>query len=190
MALKLAALLIVLAVGAPPLAGTASAALTASNLAGDYTSGTLRLSAVQSDGSTPISALVPGDAVASTITVTNEGSLELRYAVTGQATTGDALSSELALTIWDEAVEQDAGTACASQPPASILYGPTVLGDDAVHSLLGDLAQGAQPGDRTLAPGARETLCFQTVLPLSMDNANQVASTPAFDFWAEQTHNN
>ncbi|MDO8613371.1 MAG: hypothetical protein Q7R32_11200 [Dehalococcoidia bacterium] len=49
----------------------------------------------------------------------------------------------------------------------------------------------AQAGDRALAAGASDVLCFLVSLPLSTGNGFQsLTTTPTFDFVAEQTKNN
>jgi len=189
MVLKLAALVIAVTFGAPPFADAAAAILSAPDFGGQFTSGTVRIGAVQSGGSPTGAALAPGAPVAETIRVTNEGSLELRYAVTAE-TASHPLAAELTVTIWDEAAEQDGGTACDAQPPASTVFGPASIGSATAARLIGDPAQRAQAGDRTLAPGASETLCFRMAPPPSLDNSIQNVSTPVINFLAEQTDNN
>jgi hypothetical protein len=57
--------------------------------------------------------------------------------------------------------------------------------------MIGDPTQGGQAGDRTLAAGSSETLCFKASLSLGTTNAYQGAtSTYTFTFAAEQTANN
>ena len=187
MVLKLAALLIVLTFGAPPFAHAAAAILSNSNFGGHYTSGTVRIHAVQIEDS-PAAALAPGAPLVETIRVTNVGSLELRYAVTAE-TLSHPHADELTVTVWNLVTKQDAGPACGTQSPASTLFGPA-LGSAMTVRLIGDSAQGAQAGDRTLAPGASETLCFRMAPPPSLDNSIQNVSTPVFNFNAEQTDNN
>ena len=75
---------------------------------------------------------------------------------------------------------------CSAEDGA-ILYGPGPLSGAA----FGDPAQGAQAGDRVLAPGASEQLCIKVELPLSSGNETQNAATVAsFVFDAEETANN
>jgi predicted ribosomally synthesized peptide with SipW-like signal peptide len=157
-----------------------------------FSTGTLDIS------TNPTTALVtytptmaPGDKVTNDITVTNGGSLQLRYAVTSTTTT-DPLAAQLDLTIWDEAEESDVGTECESTPPVTKLYGPAALGSVAGIHVIGDPDQGVQGGERTLAASpAYEVLCFQVELPLSSGNTFQDLDTTAtFVFAAEQTANN
>jgi hypothetical protein len=68
-----------------------------------------------------------------------------------------------------------------------LIAGPTALNG----ASFGNPAQGAQAGDRVLAGGASELLCFQVSLPLSTNNTFQGATSLAtFTFDAEQTLNN
>ncbi len=56
---------------------------------------------------------------------------------------------------------------------------------------VGSAVQGSQAGDRVLNASASEDLCFAVVMPSSVDNAHQGATTSAtFDFISEQTANN
>ncbi len=188
MALKIVALLIVLTLGAPLFAHAAAGVFAASNFGGHYTSGTVRIHAVQLEDD-PAAALAPGEPLVETIEVTNEGSLELRYAVTAE-TLSHTHANELTVTVWNLATKQDAGPDCGTQPPASTLFGPATLGSARAARLIGDSAQGAQAGDRTLTPGASETLCIQMIALVRADGSSWSGSTPVFNFNAEQTDNN
>ena len=58
-------------------------------------------------------------------------------------------------------------------------------------ALIGDPAEGGQTGDRILAAGASETLCFTTTFPRSSGNTFMLAATDTtFTFDAEQTYVN
>lgn len=131
--------------------------------------------------------MAPGDEVVESITVTNNGSLDLRYSLTS-TTTEDTLATSLNLTVrvgvtdcsvanWDAS-----GTEIA---PAD------VLGRTTTEPIFGDVTTGAQAGDRALAPAGSEVLCLHVELPLATNNASQNQTTTAtFDFVAEQTRNN
>lgn len=159
-----------------------------------FTTGTVKIS-TSSDGIALITYpnMAPGDKVTEPLTVTNDGSLELRYAVTSLADDDDkGLRDQLLLTI-------KSGVTCDNDgfddPGGSVLYGPDVLGSDpAPTKVIGDPAQGADTGDRTLAaaPASHsEELCFQVELPSDTDDDYQDATTTAtFTFKAEQTKNN
>ena len=194
---KLAAAIAIIALfGA--LAGVVSVAVftdIAANPTNQFTTGTVDISN-SSEGSAIIfySGMAPGDKVTQPLTVSNNGSLALRYSVTSLADNPDAkgLRAQLDLTIWDEAGEGDAGTACNATPPATVLYGPGDLGNDPAMNVIGNPSSGFQAGDRTLAASpTSEVLCFQAQLPSSTGNAYQGATTTAtFTFMAEQTANN
>jgi predicted ribosomally synthesized peptide with SipW-like signal peptide len=156
-----------------------------------FSTGTIDISTNPTTALVTFSDMAPGDEVTNDITVTNAGSLELRYAVTS-TTTEDTLAAQLDLTIWDEAEESDPGTDCSSTPPGTVLYGPGNLGSIAGTNVIGDPTQGEDTGDRTLAPSpANEVLCFQVELPTSTGNSFQDLNTTAtFAFAAEQTANN
>ena len=129
---------------------------------------------------TSITAMMPGDTNTQALTVTNAGTADLRYAMSTVAT--NALGTQLQLTIKT----QDGGGGCAAFTGTSVLAATTLNGAAVVSS-----AQGAQAGDRNLAAGASEVLCFRVSLALTTGNAYQgVSSAATFTFDAEQTANN
>ena len=156
-----------------------------------FSTGTIDISTNPTTALVTFSGMAPGDEVTNDITVTNAGSLQLRYAVTS-TTTENTLAAQLDLTIWDEAEEGDGGTDCNSTPPANKLYGPGNLGSTTPGTnVVGDPTQGGDTGDRTLAASADEVLCFNVELPTSTGDAFQGLNTTAtFVFAAEQTANN
>jgi spore coat-associated protein N len=157
--------------------------------ANSFTTGTLVL------GLNPVSALfsvtnmAPGDTVSKPLTVSDAGTLGLRYAATAVATDADgkALRNQLAFTVYSgvTAANCTAGTTAGG----TVLFGSATIG--ASSAVFGDPAQGAQAGDRPLGAGTGETLCFVANLPLATDNTFQnAATTVTFTFDAEQTKNN
>jgi hypothetical protein len=136
------------------------------------------------------STMAPGDSVTAPLTVSNTGTLGQRYAVlsTTDATDADFLAAQLQLTI------KSGVTTCTTAGFAatgSVLFGPGVLGSTTGTKVIGDAAQGAHAGDRSLAAGASEVLCAQVTLPTATGNAYQNATTTAtLRFDAEQTTNN
>jgi spore coat-associated protein N len=160
---------------------------TASVPSNSFSTGTVDIS------TSPVSALVtfsdmaPGDEVVNPITVSNDGTLELRYAVTS-TTTEDTLAAQLDLTI------KSGVTTCTTggfDTDGSPVYAPADLGSTAGIDVIGDPTQGAQAGDRTLAASATEDLCFKVSLPSSTNNTYQgLTTTATFDFQSEQTKNN
>lgn len=134
--------------------------------------------------------MAPGDTVVGGVTVSNAGTLQHRYAIRS-TTTEDTLAAQLDLTIWDEADEADGGTACAANAPGTVLYNPADLGSVAGVNVVGNPNQGNQAGDRVLAAGASEVLCFKVLLPTATGNAfENLDTTATFAFSAEQTANN
>jgi hypothetical protein len=180
--------------GLAALLGTASQAIftdTASVGGNAFGTGTVDISTAPATAVVTLDPIAPGDSVGGNeLTVTNAGTLALRYAVTS-LTTEDVLAAELDLEIWAEAAEAVVDGACDSTAPASVLYGPADLGNTTAINVIGDPTQGSQAGDRTLAASGNELLCFKVAFPLSATNASQGLSTTAtFDFQAEQTINN
>lgn len=132
--------------------------------------------------------MAPGDEQTGALTVTNEGSMELRYAVTSTVSNDEALARQLDLTV--KAGVSDCTTG-GFDADGTVVYGPGDLGSAAGLAILGDPAQGQQAGDRTLASGGGETLCLNVALPLSTDETFSDQTTTAdFAFVAEQTANN
>jgi predicted ribosomally synthesized peptide with SipW-like signal peptide len=157
---------------------------------GTFSSGSVILDDVKIDALTLSTAgMVPGDTVTDDVVVENDGSVQLRYAVSTTSTNPDtkALRDVLTLTIKTIDVTTP-GTPCDDFDGTSVLAA-TVLG--ASGASFGNPAVGAQAGDRMLAATANETLCFRVTLPFATGNAYQGATTTTtFTFDAEQTANN
>ena len=161
-----------------------------------FTSGSVYISTSPDSAFLTMSNMAPGDSVTAPLTVSNTvsiagtpvpGTLELRYAVTS-TTTEDILAGQLQLTI------KSGVTTCTNAGfggSGTVLYGPGVLGTTSATNVIGNPAQGAQSGDRTLSASANEVLCFSVSLPLSTGNSFQnLTTTATFAFDAEQTKNN
>ena len=156
----------------------------------DFSSGTIVLDAAKIDALTlTTAALMPGDSVTDDVVVENDGTAELRYAMTTASTNGDSLGLRTVLTLAIKTIDVTTpGTPCNDFDGSSTLY-DGVLG--ASTAAFGDPAAGDQGNDRTLAAGANETLCFRVSLPAGTGNAFQGASTTTtFTFDAEQTSSN
>ena len=144
-----------------------------------FTAGTVDIS-TNPTAFASIPAMMPGDASTQALTVTNGGTGDLRYAMSTVAT--NALGAQLQLTVKT----QDGGGGCAAFTGTSVLAATALNG-----AAIGSATQGAQAGDRTLAAGATEVLCFRVSLALATGNAFQgVSSAATFTFDAEQTANN
>ncbi len=186
-------LMVVIAVTAlVGLIGVASALFSDQKVIDDnlFTSGTVVLNTDPTDVVVTFSNMAPGDAFTAPITVTNNGTLQLRYAVTSVATDIDDkhLNGQLDMTI------KTGVTDCSNSgfgTDGSAIYGAADLGSVAGINVVGDPTQGAQAGDRALNANASEVLCLNVKLPLSTGNVFQGAATTAtFTFNAEQTKNN
>jgi hypothetical protein len=129
---------------------------------------------------TAVSGMMPGDQSTQALTISNDGSGDLRYAMSVTAT--NALGGALQLAVK----AQDAGGGCAAFSGATVLAATTLNGAG-----WGSSVQGFQAGDRNLAAGTNEVLCFRVSLPLTAADTLQGASSAAtFTFNAEQTANN
>ncbi|CAG0947306.1 spore coat-associated protein N [Anaerolineae bacterium] len=150
-----------------------------------FTTGTLNLTVAPTTAALTFNNMAPGDAVTAPITVTNSGSLALRYAMTSTSTNTDSkgLAAQMTLAI------KSGVTACTNGGFAA--SGTSIYSGTLGSALFGDPATGSQAGDRTLVASANEVLCFQATLPANSGNAYQSAATTAtFTFDAEQTANN
>jgi predicted ribosomally synthesized peptide with SipW-like signal peptide len=149
-----------------------------------FTAGTIDISVAPGTALLTATAMMPGDTVNGSAVVTNAGTAQFRYSITGIATNTDGLglASQITVTI------RELGTSCAVFDGTQLFSGAVPY---ATGNLVGDPAQGAQAGDRTLNAAAAETLCFRATLPLATGNAYQGATTTmTFTFDAEQTANN
>jgi hypothetical protein len=155
--------------------------------ANTFSTGTIDISTSPASALVTFSDMAPGDKVTNPITVTNGGSLQLRYAIQS-TTTEDSLAGQLDMTI------KTGVTTCTNagfDTDGTVAYGPDDLGSTTGVDAVGDATQGADTGDRTLDASAEEVLCFQVSLPLSTGNSYQGLNTTAtFDFISEQTANN
>ena len=151
-----------------------------------FTTGSVILSTNPTTALVTFTSGAPGeDTTPQSLTVTNDGTMELRYAVTMTADNIDtkSLYAELDLTIRDE------GTDCATFDGTD-LYGPD-LPFLLTGNLIGDPSAGSDTGDRTLLASNNEVLCFRVTLPSGAPNSVQAASTTAiFTFESEQVQNN
>lgn len=177
--------------GALVLSGTVAIAGVVSSLAlftdsdalgaNAFTTGTIVLGLNPTTALLTSSALMPGDNVNGTLIVSNTGTAQLRYAMSSSSTNtdGKGLAAQMTLTI------KTLGTSCA------IFDGTSLFSGALSAAAMGSNAAGAQAGDRTLAAGASETLCFRASLPLASGNTFQNATTTTtFTFDSEQTSNN
>ena len=157
--------------------------------ANTFSTGSVDIATTPATALVTFSGMAPTDSVTEDLVVSNDGALELRYAISSSATNADgkALKDQLTLTI--KTVDATTpGTPCDDFDGTQLYTGDL---DGSTGALVGDSAQGADTGDRTLAAGADETLCFRVSLPSDTGNSYQSAATTAtFTFDAEQTSSN
>jgi predicted ribosomally synthesized peptide with SipW-like signal peptide len=155
-----------------------------------FTTGTIDLDGTKIDALVlTTSAMMPGDSVTDDVVVENDGTAQLRYAMTTSSTNADGLGLRDVLTLTVKTVDATTpGTPCDDFDGTSVLAA-TVLGTSTAK--FGDTTPGDDTGDRTLNAAANETLCFRVSLPGGTGNAYQgAATTTTFTFAAEQTASN
>jgi spore coat-associated protein N len=159
---------------------TMSLALFTSTVAesADFTSGTIVLTLTPSSTLFNVPAMMPGDSISQVLTVKNDGTGDLRYALSSSFTDTKGLAGQIDVTI------APTPNTCANAA-ASIFAGKlSTVG-------FGNPLAGFQAGDRSLAHGATEYLCVKASLDILTPNAFQGATASStFTFAAEQTANN
>ncbi len=160
---------------------------TASVPSNTFSTGTVDISTSPTTALVTFSAMAPGDTVTAPLTVTNDGTMALRYALTN-TTTEDVLAAALDLTI------KSGVTTCTDvgfSADGTVVYATGDLGSTTGVDTIGDPTTGAQAGDRALAAAGSEILCFNVSLPLATGDTSQgLTSTATLAFAAEQTVNN
>lgn len=155
-----------------------------------FSAGTVDITA--SDASTVLSASVmaPGESVTAPVTVSNGGSLDLRYAMstvvtsTDGATSGPDATNAMAKALAVEIREAGAVGDCTDANWANLATSVASAALDVVA--IGDATSGAQAGDRSLSPGGSEVLCFRVTFDANAANALQGDTANAiFTFDAE-----
>ena len=122
------------------------------------------------------SGMLPGDTGEQTITVNNDGTGRLRYAMTSAETDASGLLGQMTLVIREGA--------CPST--GIVLYDGSFAA-----AALGSTVQGPNTGDRVVDAGASDQLCFGWELPKATgDFFQNKSATAVFTFVAEQTKNN
>ncbi|MFH1140104.1 MAG: TasA family protein [Chloroflexota bacterium] len=155
-----------------------------------FSTGTVDITTAPTSAIITYTTMAPGDTVVGSLLVDNTSTLKLRYSVSSSATTSTPeLKDQLVLTI------KTGVTTCSTggfDTDGTQLYTGDM--DSTAGKLVGDVTGGWQTGDRTLAAGVDETLCFKGALPIGTGNAYQIApnntATLTFTFDAEQTANN
>jgi len=120
--------------------------------------------------------LIGGDNFDAQLDIANSGTLSLIYALSTSRTGSAALATTLQLTIRAKTTNP-----CASRDGAILYSG------DLAAAIIGDPAHGIQAGDRVLASGATESLCFTVALPTSaVPSLIATNAAATFVFTAEQ----
>jgi hypothetical protein len=199
---RIAALAIGGAAVAAVTVGTTSALLTDNETVGNnvFSSATFDLTASPTSAAFTFSAMVPGDAAVAPLTIKNNGTTPLRYALasaTGSGTggaggTGTVFASNLNITVKTGVATCDktnfAATGSAVSTtlplgPSTKVFGDAVTGQNGTANAVG--------ADRTLAPGVSEVLCVKVELPIgAVNDVTGQSTTATLTFAAEQTNNN
>lgn len=157
--------------------------------ANTFSTGTIDLATSPTSALVTYANMAPGDSDTDSIVVSNNGTLGLRYAISGIATNADAKGLKDQLTLVIKTIDVTTPLSPCDNFDGTQLYSGD--SDSTAGLLVGDSTAGAQTGDRTLAASGSETLCFRVELPSASGNDYQNASTTAtFTFDAEQSVNN
>jgi predicted ribosomally synthesized peptide with SipW-like signal peptide len=121
--------------------------------------------------------MIPGESVASAVSVANGGSVTLRYTAT--ATAAGGLAAGLTFQVYAGGTATNTGTAAAGNRAGSCTgtstFGPAVLTG---------LAQSVIATPRQLLSGAAESVCIVAALPTTANNSLQgttATATVVFD---------
>jgi len=190
-ALLMAATALISATGAIMSLALFTSSVTANN--NGFTAGTIVLGVAPSPIILTSANLMPGDNVPAgvpgqAVTISNTGTAQLRYAISGTSTDADGKHLNTQLLVTVQQPDGNAGSSCALMT-GTVLFNAVV--PTAGVNMVGNPLAGNQTGDRTLNASTSETLCFKASLPIGTLNAYQgAASTYTFLFSAEQTANN
>jgi hypothetical protein len=157
-----------------------------------YTTGDVEIEA-NGQASTTLAAasnLAPGDTTYRPVSITNVGSLDLRYAVSGVTTSQTKnLSNALRYTIYRGLTVGECNSGTTGGGTAVVSN--ATIGMTA-SALIGDPAPGPQGGERVINAGdPADILCVAMELPIATTSAFAAANaTVTLTFDAEQTRNN
>ena len=146
-----------------------------------FTSGSVDISTSPASAFLTMSNMAPGDSVTAKLTVSNDGSLQMRYAMTTATTGDDGLDDAMMLEI------KTLGAGCTAFD-GTWIYGETPA--TLAGGVIGDPTPGGDTGDRTLDASANEDLCFKVTFPSGATGPMSATTTATFTFDAEQTTNN
>ena len=148
--------------------------------ANSFSAGTLHIADSLAAGTTlSMDNLVAGDSFDAQLNVDNHGSLSLAYGLSTSIAGSSALANALDLT-----VRAKTANPCAARDGSVLYTGPLAT------ATFGNPAHGVQLGDRVLAGGASEALCFTIELPATTSDTSETLSgtnaTATFVLSAEQ----
>lgn len=171
------------------VAGLASSALFTSqdtSTGNSFTTGTVAINTGAGAAVFTVANMAPGDVNYGKVPVANDGSLELRYAMTSSSSNTD--SKGLASTLTAKVVAVPSAATCDA---AAIPGGTAIYSGALSNAAFGSTAAGNQSGDRTLAANSGEALCVEVTFPKAASNGVQGAATSTtLTFDAEQTLHN
>ena len=123
----------------------------------------------------PLGGLIPGAIVRGRHVVANTSGQSLRYALSSRSVNADGKSLRDVVRVTIRTADPSSGAAatCDADEGATLYSGR--LG--ATSAGFGDPRIGGHAGDRVLAAGQREALCFDIELPLDAGNEFQGAVT-------------
>jgi hypothetical protein len=186
-----AGVLSVAIVGVTGLASSALFTSTDASTGNDFAAGTVVLDANGGAAALTIddTSLAPGTVKYGKLTIANQGTLGLRYAMTSQSSNADTkgLAGHLDVNVVPIAAD-------ATCDAAAISGGTAVFSGKLADAAFGSTSAGAQAGDRALGASTSEALCLSVSMSknsAAIDNPFQGATTSTtFTFDAEQTLNN
>ena len=160
---------------------------TATAKSNSFNAKTVDIASSPSSAFVTLGGMVPGETVTAPLTITNSGTLQMRYAVASTVTDdGKGIGAQLDLTIKQGVTNC---TTAGFGATGTVIYGADgPLG--AIGSSLNLIGNPASfpNGGRTLAASANEVLCFQVKLPAASGTTYQGATTTAtFAFNAQQS---
>jgi hypothetical protein len=125
--------------------------------------------------SMPTGGLTPGDTVRGRHVIANGEGQTIRYSLSSVSNDDDrkGVRNVIQATIRTADLASGDAATCEAFDGQTLYDGP--LG--AAAAGFGDVAMGGQAGDRVLAPGQSETLCFEITLPGATGNEYQGATT-------------
>ena len=165
--------LLLIGVQSGPATGTlAYFASSVTSSGNQFTAGTVHIADSLGAGTTlSMDNLVAGDNFDAELTIANSGSLDLSYAMSTVTSGNAALAAAMQVTVRVRTAQP-----CSSRDGA-VLYSGALS-----SAVLGNPAYGIQAGDRSLAQGASEVLCFTVEAPTTITaQATSVGATFSFD---------